>query len=53
MISIGGVIGTGIFLGIAQSLYTGGPVGLLLGYSIVGTIVYAVVISVAEIVAWL
>ncbi|KAF8315133.1 hypothetical protein DL93DRAFT_922105 [Clavulina sp. PMI_390] len=53
MISIGGVIGTGVFLGIAQSLYTGGPLGLLLGYSIVGTVVYSVVISVAEIVAWL
>lgn len=53
MISIGGVIGTGVFLGIAQSLFTGGPLGLLLGYSIVGTVVYAVVTSVAEIVAWL
>lgn len=53
MISIGGVIGTGVFLGVAQALFTGGPVGLLLGYSIVGTIVYAVVVSVAEIVAWL
>ncbi|KAF8315139.1 hypothetical protein DL93DRAFT_2155350 [Clavulina sp. PMI_390] len=53
MISIGGVIGTGVFLGIAQSLYTGGPLGLFLGYSLVGTMVFAVVVSVAEMVAWL
>ncbi|KAF8315134.1 hypothetical protein DL93DRAFT_2112449, partial [Clavulina sp. PMI_390] len=53
MISIGGVIGTGVFLGVSQSLYTGGPLGLLLGYSIVGTVVYAGIISVSEIVAWL
>lgn len=53
MISIGGVIGTGVFLGISQSLALGGPAGLFLAYSIVGTVVYAVVISVAEIVAWL
>jgi yeast amino acid transporter len=30
MISIGGVIGTGLFLGTASSLASGGPVGLLL-----------------------
>lgn len=53
MISIGGVIGTGVFLGISQSLKVGGPLGLLLGYSIVGLIVLSVVNSVAEIVAWL
>lgn len=40
--SIGGVIGTGLFLGTANSLAAGGPVGLLLGYVIVGTICYSV-----------
>lgn len=30
MISIGGVIGTGLFLGTGASLASGGPVGLLL-----------------------
>ncbi len=40
--SIGGVIGTGLFLGTAGSLATGGPVGLLLGYVVVGTICYSV-----------
>lgn len=40
--SIGGVIGTGLFLGTAGALQNGGPVGLLLGYAAVGSICYAV-----------
>ena len=42
--SIGGVIGTGLFLGTANSLQAGGPLGLLLGYLIVGTICYSVMV---------
>ncbi|EMD41814.1 hypothetical protein CERSUDRAFT_79441 [Gelatoporia subvermispora B] len=53
MISIGGVIGTGLFLGTAGSLANGGPVGLLLGYGIVGTICYSVMISLGEMIAYL
>ncbi|THH01619.1 hypothetical protein EW026_g1114 [Hermanssonia centrifuga] len=53
MISIGGVIGTGLFLGTATSLQQGGPVGLLLGYAIVGTICYSVMISLGEMVSYL
>jgi len=53
MISIGGVIGTGLFLGTANSLASGGPVGLLLGYIIVGTICYSVMISLGEMIAYL
>ncbi|KAH8113435.1 amino acid permease [Phellopilus nigrolimitatus] len=53
MISIGGVIGTGLFLGTATSLADGGPVGLLLGYFVVGTICYSVMISLGEMVAFL
>lgn len=53
MTSIGGVIGTGLFLGTATSLQNGGPIGLLLGYSIVGTITYAVMVSLGEMVAYL
>ncbi|KAH7924878.1 amino acid permease [Leucogyrophana mollusca] len=53
MISIGGVIGTGLFVGTANALRWGGPVGLLLGYSIMGTIVYSVMISLGEMVAYL
>ncbi|KAI0936272.1 hypothetical protein AcV5_004452 [Taiwanofungus camphoratus] len=53
MISIGGVIGTGLFLGTANSLASGGPVGLLLGYLAVGSITYSVMISLGEMIAYL
>ncbi|RPD63001.1 amino acid permease [Lentinus tigrinus ALCF2SS1-7] len=53
MISIGGVIGTGLFLGTASSLVAGGPIGLLLGYFVVGTVCYSVMISLGEMVAYL
>ncbi|KAK0246047.1 amino acid permease [Armillaria nabsnona] len=53
MISIGGVIGTGLFLGTATSLMHGGPVGLLLGYITVGTICWSVMVSLGEMVAYL
>ncbi|KAF8140082.1 amino acid permease [Boletus edulis] len=53
MISIGGVIGTGLFVGTATSLANGGPVGLLLGYITMGTIVLAVMVSLGEMIAYL
>jgi len=53
MISIGGVIGTGLFLSTANSLREGGPVGLLLGYIIIGTICYSVMVSLGEMVSYL
>jgi len=53
MISIGGVIGTGLFVGTANSLANGGPVGLLLGYVTMGTIVMAVMVSLGEMIAFL
>ncbi|KAK0208559.1 amino acid permease [Desarmillaria ectypa] len=53
MISIGGVIGTGLFLGTATSLRNGGPVGLLLGYITVGTICWSVMVSLGEMIAYL
>ena len=43
--SIGGVIGTGLFLGSATSLMNGGPLGILLGYLFVGTICVATMVS--------
>lgn len=51
--SIGGVIGTGLFLGTATSLQNGGPIGLLLGYGVMGTVVYCVMISLGEMIAYL
>lgn len=53
MISIGGVIGTGLFLSSANALRHGGPVGLLLGYMVVGSICYSVMISLGEMVSYL
>lgn len=40
-------------MGTAGALENGGPVGLLLGYTIVGTICYCVMISLGEMVAYL
>ncbi|KAI0032175.1 amino acid permease [Vararia minispora EC-137] len=53
MISIGGVIGTGLFLSTATSLQNGGPVGLLLGYLVMGTICYATMITLGEMISYL
>lgn len=53
MISIGGVIGTGLFVGTATGLRNAGPVGLLLGYIAVGTVTYSVMISLGEMMAYL
>ncbi|ESK87568.1 amino acid transporter [Moniliophthora roreri MCA 2997] len=53
MISIGGVIGTGLFVGTAGALRNGGPIGLLLGYIVVGSICWGVMISLGEMVSYL
>ncbi|KAH8929967.1 amino acid permease [Atractiella rhizophila] len=53
MISIGGVIGTGLFLGSGGALSHGGPLGLLLGYSIMGTICFSVMVALGEMVSHL
>ena len=45
MIAIGGVIGTGLFLGTASDLEHGGPAGLLLGYLIMASLLYSVMVS--------
>lgn len=48
MIAIGGTIGSGLFLGTGRSLATGGPASLLLNYSIVGAVVYLVMLCLGE-----
>lgn len=53
MISIGGVIGTGLFLGTANSLKNGGPVGLWLGYIVMGSVCFAVMQCLGEAVSYL
>ncbi|KAA1065807.1 hypothetical protein PGT21_010694 [Puccinia graminis f. sp. tritici] len=53
MISIGGVIGTGLFLGTASALHDAGPAGLVLGYIVMGTILWVVMGCLGEMVAHL
>jgi len=53
MIAIGGVIGTGLFLGTAGSLSQGGPGGLLLGYLVVASVCFCVMTCLGEMVTYL
>jgi len=48
MIAIGGTIGTGLFVGSGEALSNGGPVGLLLGYTIMGSVVYSMMVALGE-----
>ncbi|KAH3666800.1 hypothetical protein OGAPHI_003249 [Ogataea philodendri] len=48
MISLGGSIGTGLFLGSAQSLKDGGAGGVLICYSVISIMVFCMVHSLAE-----
>lgn len=48
MIALGGTIGTGLFVGIATPLANSGPVGSLISYIFMGTIVYFVTQSLGE-----
>jgi amino acid transporter len=53
MISIGGVIGTGLFLGTGGALANGGPLGLLLGYTIMGSVCLCVMVGLGEMCSYL
>ena len=44
-IALGGAIGTGLFLGIGQALYSYGPLSILLGYSITGVFIFMMMMS--------
>ncbi|CAE6448887.1 unnamed protein product [Rhizoctonia solani] len=48
MIALGGTIGTGLFVGSGGALAKGGPVGTLLGYFIMGIVVYSMMIALGE-----
>ncbi|AAS54039.2 AFR667Cp [Eremothecium gossypii ATCC 10895] len=48
MIALGGTIGTGLFIVIASPLRTAGPVGSLLAYIFIGTVVYSITQSLGE-----
>lgn len=53
MIALAGSIGTGLFLSLGGSIQTGGPLGALLGYGIVGAVVCAVQFALGEVSALL
>ena len=53
MIAIGGVIGTGLFLGTGQALAIGGPGNLFIAYIIMALLVYGVVTAVIEVSTFL
>ncbi|KIY50737.1 hypothetical protein FISHEDRAFT_38357 [Fistulina hepatica ATCC 64428] len=48
MIAISGTIGLGLFLGTGKSLAEGGPASMLIGYSVVGIIVYTTLLLLGE-----
>ncbi|KAJ9621044.1 hypothetical protein H2203_007631 [Taxawa tesnikishii (nom. ined.)] len=52
-ISLGSVIGTGIFLGIGTTLSNSGPVGLVLAYTVMCSVVFCVMLCVGEMVTYL
>lgn len=52
-ISIGGAIGTGLFLGIGSAFAKSGPLSVLLGFSITGVAVYAMMMCLGEMATWL
>ncbi|KAI8577048.1 hypothetical protein K450DRAFT_282982 [Umbelopsis ramanniana AG] len=53
MISVGGVIGQGLFLSSGGALAAAGPAGLLIAYSIVGFIVFWVTFALGEMAAYM
>ncbi|ODQ78651.1 hypothetical protein BABINDRAFT_38465 [Babjeviella inositovora NRRL Y-12698] len=48
MIAIGGSIGTGLFVGSGGALRTGGPASLLIGWGIIGTMMYSTIQGLGE-----
>ncbi|KAF2173189.1 hypothetical protein M409DRAFT_62770 [Zasmidium cellare ATCC 36951] len=52
-IALGGTIGTGLFLGIGKAFVTGGPLSVLLGYSLTGIAIFAMMQCLGEMATWL
>ncbi|CRK83683.1 amino acid permease [Neobacillus massiliamazoniensis] len=53
MISLGGTIGTGLFLASGGAIHTAGPGGALLSYLLIGVMVYFLMTSLAEMGAYM
>ncbi|KAF2867626.1 amino acid permease/ SLC12A domain-containing protein [Massariosphaeria phaeospora] len=52
-IALGGTIGTGLFLGIGTAFANAGPVSVLLGYTITGCAIFAMMQALGEMSTWL
>ncbi|ORX48548.1 hypothetical protein DM01DRAFT_1338605 [Hesseltinella vesiculosa] len=53
MISLGGSIGTGLFLNVGASIADAGPAGALIAYLIIGSMVYCIMTCVGEMCSFL
>ncbi|CAL5865873.1 uncharacterized protein PFLUO_LOCUS79 [Penicillium psychrofluorescens] len=53
MIAIGGTIGTGLFIGSGEAISHAGPVGGLIAYMFIGSIVFSVMTSLGEIATYI
>ncbi|KAL3470396.1 amino acid permease/ SLC12A domain-containing protein [Aspergillus californicus] len=53
MIAIGGTIGTGLFISSGSAIATAGPVGALIAYMFVGTIVFSVMVALGEMATYI
>lgn len=53
MIAIGGAIGTGLIIGTGAALVHSGPGSILISYSIIGLLCYAVMTALGEMATWL
>ena len=51
MISIGGTIGTGLFMGVGYTINTAGPLGTVLAYMVGGLVMYLVLLCLGELAA--
>lgn len=48
MISLGGVIGTGLFVSSGYTIHQAGPLGAILAYAVGSVLVYCVMVSLGE-----
>ncbi|CAN6664415.1 basic amino-acid permease [Trichomonascus vanleenenianus] len=53
MISLGGTIGSGLFIGTADSLSQAGPVGALIGFLFMGSLAYSITQSLGEMTTYI
>ena len=53
MIALGGTIGSGLFLGTGEALSEGGPASLLIGYMIIGVVIYLTMVALGEMAAYM